>query len=789
MCIVRPISDVQQEDISPQTIDDEQPATATTPDPSTKTFVHRGVFCFGDNCAHKWGQPIVGVRYDCVSCKKLKRKHHFCATCYHSYPFKGKEPESFADDNVQTESADNHFEERQDDTAAAAIEHVFQCISTPRVETFVQERLYDKRSIDFKYKSGPIGEILKSATEFSQLSCAVRCILLYPFGLLNYLLHRLFTKQVAGKNQGHRDPETTTRGPLRWYLSRTQKSARSFGELPWVGIGICGLLNAAAIAGIVGDQYVSGVSPTLYWVYVYELFFAQSLTAQVQMVTIDTKKRSVLAFVIYTMTGISLIEQCLTVSVDVSEVYSLITYGRDSAQPVTAELDPYRFVFPAPATNTKEAKDRVAVDPAKVSLINPTGYSKLLLMAVVVSAFAVLITVVSILSMDTSLMISVFGQQIKLPEMITYDVAYTTSVVSGCVDAPKPMARVLLELQLSPVPSTANGLPLLFLQFVNRNVSMNKFLEASVETFWYADLTVPSQDSINLQLLDGKDFIPLIVSFPNTSCTSVPNITLKPLQAYPDSLQGLEMLRLESIVDYQFFLFYFLIGIPSVVICSCIRALVVCLVISSTWELWHIFDSFTDPDEVTGGVWSPDHMARQQIDFSAIENCHAWYELRKHLCEITSINLRTAIPMLRIAVVQFVLALAAVSWYAVSGNAPIPGFAYLLYLCVNPLVVLTFLVPLTLIWIIQNSHIGLMAQKFRQVEMLPPTSDHNKKQERKLAARALLAIKTELEASDERVAVLGFELSPAFIQTLATLAATAASFLLGSSIQYYTTNS
>lgn len=241
-------------------------------------------------------------------------------------------------------------------------------------------------------------------------------------------------------------------------------------------------------------------------------------------------------------------------------------------------------------------------------------------------------------------------------------------------------------------------------------------------------------------------------------------------------------------MDYQFFLFYFLIAIPSVVICSCIRALVVCLVIASTWELWHIFDAFTDPDEATGGVWSPDHMANVQIDFSVIQNCHAWYELRKHLCEITSINLCTAIPMLRIAVVQFVLALASVCWYAVSGNAPIPRFAYLLYLCVNPLVVLTFLVPLTLIWIVQNSHIGLMTQKFRHVEMLPPQNDSKKAQERKLAARALFAIKTELEASDERVAVLGFEVSPGFIQTLATLAATAASFLLGSSIQYYTTN-
>lgn len=259
------------------------------------------------------------------------------------------------------------------------------------------------------------------------------------------------------------------------------------------------------------------------------------------MVTIETKKRSVLAFVLYTMTGLSLIEQCLTVSVDQSEVYSLITYGRDNAQADTADLDPYRFVFTAPATNSNDAEEptnRIAVDPAKVSLINTKESRKLLLTAAVILAFAALITIVSVFSMDTSLMIIVFGKQIHLPEMITYDVAYTTSMVSGCVDEPKPMARVLLELQLSPVPSIANGLPLLYLQFVNRNVSLHSFLETTVETFWHADLTVPSLDSINLQTLDGKDFIPLIVSFPNTSCRAVPNISLVPLRAYPIRCRG-----------------------------------------------------------------------------------------------------------------------------------------------------------------------------------------------------------------------------------------------------------
>lgn len=66
-------------------------------------------------------------------------------------------------------------------------------------------------------------------------------------------------------------------------------------------------------------------------------------------------------------------------------------------------------------------------------------------------------------------------------------------------------------------------------------------------------------------------------------------------------------------------------------------------------------------------------MARLRIDFSIVQNCRAWFELRNLLCEITKDNLRAAIPMLRIAVVQFIVAVAAVSWYAVSGVAPTSG--------------------------------------------------------------------------------------------------------------------
>lgn len=213
----------------------------------------------------KWGHPVNGVRYDCVSCRKLQRQHALCASCYSAYPYKAKEPESLTAEDVKEEDIDAHstsMETGQVDMKEATVLHVFRCISVPGADPFNRFKLFDKRSIDFEFKSGPIGEILKTTSDFSQISCALQCTLLYPLGLLNYLLHRLFTKQIAGDcNSG-----VVAKGPLRWYLNRTQKSARSFGKLPWIGIGVCLLLNGAAIVGIIGDQYSSGISPTVYWI-------------------------------------------------------------------------------------------------------------------------------------------------------------------------------------------------------------------------------------------------------------------------------------------------------------------------------------------------------------------------------------------------------------------------------------------------------------------------------------------------------------------------------------------
>lgn len=270
-----------------------------------------------------------------------------------------------------------------------------------------------------------------------------------------------------------------------------------------------------------------------------------------------------------------------------------------------------------------------SLDPTKTLLMNASEIKvdSIKMVFAVLMAF-ILIAIVTVFSIDTSGMVSMLGEHIRLPNMVTYDISHRNNIISGCEDGDSPVARLLLGLQLIPTPTNARGLPQLNLKFTNSNSPLNRALKPGVEMFWYADLVVSVSEVITLQLQDNHDFVQLIVSFANTNYNSVPYITLYSDQVYPYSLTGLYQLRQPRFSHWEF-LFYVTIVIPSILFCSCFRGISTCQVVAMTREMWQIFDSLTDPDE-TGGVWSPDHMARLQIDFAVAQNCRAWYELRNH---------------------------------------------------------------------------------------------------------------------------------------------------------------
>lgn len=75
---------------------------------------------------------------------------------------------------------------------------------------------------------------------------------------------------------------------------------------------------------------------------------------------------------------------------------------------------------------------------------------KLSFTAAAIICFALLIMIVSVFSMNTRLMILTFEEQIGLPELIQYEISYTTNIVAGCSSGDQPIARALIGLQLTP---------------------------------------------------------------------------------------------------------------------------------------------------------------------------------------------------------------------------------------------------------------------------------------------------------------------------------------------------
>lgn len=172
---------------------------------SSNVLVHEKIFCCGKDCSRKWYQPIIGARYECLSCKKLCHKHNLCARCYQNYPYKSKQlAQTLADDEVQPETAtaegnggifesnleeDGHKRELQ---GKPFVEHVFRCMSLLGTKRYHLEKMYDRQLLDKASKSKPIGDMLNRYAEFSQIEFVLRGILLYPFGVINLLLHRKF---------------------------------------------------------------------------------------------------------------------------------------------------------------------------------------------------------------------------------------------------------------------------------------------------------------------------------------------------------------------------------------------------------------------------------------------------------------------------------------------------------------------------------------------------------------------------------------------------------------------
>lgn len=315
----------------------------------------------------------------------------------------------------------------------------------------------------------------------------------------------------------------------------------------------------------------------------------------------------------------------------------------------------------------------------------------------------------------------------------------------------------------------------------------NDAIHIVVDGLWYATLEDIIANSVELPVLDKQNFIAAMVSFPNLLCPNVSGISMTINQTYSNLNKKLEHLTTSKIGSYRvvwFLLFYFLISAPALLVNTLLRSTSLCAIAMLTWDYWDAFDTYTSKSKV-GGVWIVDRRSLAPIDFSRVENCLAWFDLSKQLIDITSINLRFVFPLLCIALLQFILSLAGICWYVVLGRAPIPGILLLICLCTNLLPMLGMLFPLYKIWKIQYRHIAMISPKCFELKVMPPWVDPNDEAERLKALQVLKEIRMVISTSDERVSVMGFELSPGFFVTLGTIAFSGLSFLLGGKLDYY----
>lgn len=543
---------------------------------------------------------------------------------------------------------------------------------------------------------------------------------------------------------------------------------------------------------------------TLYWIYVYELYFAQAMTAQVQLHMKDPKNGTPKSYAFAILSGTYYVSQIGTFCLTWPDIHRYAMYRRDVVQPLSLSSSTH-FVFPSVTTKTTCVESKTAlccVDPAKTLLKGQRQFVVTRTVSRVVSGFSNLflymVLLSSISAIDSTLLMYGVGSLVNLPNTSTYS-AESIAIMPSCrsnvgLFNDNEMARALVGLGLYPQPTKVHGLPFLTLKFYysdNDTITQAEEIDYSIEEIWYAKLNYEAMNYSILQLQDNQNFIAAIVSFPDLLCSNISRVNMAFDQTYSDSNQKIDDLRNNEDINNSsvwFIIFYVIVGIPALLINTIFRVASLYSVAMLTWDYWDAFNTYTVKSNI-GGVWVVDRKAVQQIDFSRAENCLAWYELRKQLIEITSINLRFVFPLLCIALLQFVLSLGGISWYIILGRAPIPGFLLLLCLCTNPLPMLVVLFPLYKIWKIQYSHIAMLNSKCLELEVMPPNADPNVELHRLKALQVLEKIKNVVAASDDRVSLSGFELSPGFLGTLGTIIFSGLSFLFGGSLEYYARDS
>lgn len=762
-----------------------------------KDLVHYGYFCDGEACNNQMDFPIVGKRYECLPCMRIKYPHNLCHGCFDKYSLKSTDaalspnhecvrPLTFSSVN------DMKSEHASDGNKSCGVlsRHVFQCIDENECST---EKLVRNTAIITGVNQERIKTKLALYNDFDAVTFVVQALFFYPFVLLVYMLRPKMSTFV-----GNDDASS-----LNTIFEAIDDKKTYFEGLPMFQIGICWVLNIFAVILICSYTNPSGIVMTIYWIFVYEVFFIQSVIAQVQF-HLAHEQSGAAKFAFRTMTGWStrsLGEKC---SITREDILSFVIYRRSVE---TFPGGTVKFVFQSPLTSDQNSSngnlDRSLpmssiVDPAKVLLAGPrTPVSRsyrAIIFWIAATGLVAFISIVNGISSNPVLLVEAFissiGDQIienyEIDDFTINEACHINNESSG-INSSSTAGRAFANIVLSNMPFDDDSSLTLNISYFLSNESPITYLRFSLEELWGASFINSTPTSVNLRFMAHHDTIGMMLIFPNVSCGSLANVLYDQNGDYPQDTEKLFKFILAWYDRNTFVLVLFecLILLPSLVAFA-LQGKHICIAMFHTWDYWDAFNSFTSGDLSESGVWVTDHQAKLNVDFMQVENCHTWFEFRKLLIEITNINMRFAIPFLRITITQFVLSTAAICWFIAKGSAPFPGFPLSICLCLSSMATLVLLYPLHNIWAIQNSHVALISEKYRQAESLPLSDDPQTLIRQLHVARLLHGMKIGLENCDDRVSLLGFEVSYGFLSTLGTIAISGISFLFGrNDIHYY----
>lgn len=307
-----------------------------------KVLVHYGHFCDGDAC-NQPHFPIIGTRHECLSCKQAKYQHNLCDACHHRYPFKSENKDStvspirdciksLASSSVKDKKPGEKIVNVDDDgnkNVGTNGRHVFKSIAAPRKNGWHSERLVDVRLIDTKVSEKRIKTKMDLHTDFDTMTFVIQVLVLYPLAFLVYILHPNMLMPIG---------EDGTSDILNFVFEVIHNRYHYFERLPMVQIGLCWVLNILAMVLVCVYTGPNGNVMTAYWIFVYEVFFMQSVIAQTQL-HLAGEECGAVKFAFLTMTGWSTRNLGETLSISKDDILPFVNRQRSIKPPKGGGMD------------------------------------------------------------------------------------------------------------------------------------------------------------------------------------------------------------------------------------------------------------------------------------------------------------------------------------------------------------------------------------------------------------------------------------------------------------------